>query len=283
MSKLTGRERYVDDLLVESCWWGMTVRSPAPRGLIRAIRFGSGVDWSEFAIVDASDIPGANCIRHVEDDQPALARDAVRHVHEPVLLLAHPSRRMARRAVREVELVVDPEPPVLDYRIPPTPDQIQHGVDNTFAEVSIEKGNLEAAFASAAHRVEGVYETGAQEHVYLETQGMLAWVEGGVVTVQGSMQCPYFVHEALLHALDRSADQVRVIQAATGGLSGHQIPLRNRRRTAERGSRGLEMSEPDRLNTYIQSSRGERPSEGCRRLGRGVGSRDRDALRPRCT
>jgi CO/xanthine dehydrogenase Mo-binding subunit len=220
MSKLTGRERYVDDLPVESCWWGMTVRSPAPRGPIKSVRFGAGVNWSEFVVVDASDVPGANCIRHVEDDQPALARDAVRHVHEPVLLLAHPSRRALRRAVREVEVVVDPEPPVLDYRIPPTPDQIQHGVDNCFGEVSIEKGDIEAAFAAAVHQVEGVYETGAQEHVYLETQGMLAWVESGIVTVQGSMQCPYFVHEALRHALGRSADEVRVIQAATGGGFG---------------------------------------------------------------
>ncbi len=220
MSKLTGRERYVDDLPVESCLWGMTVRSPVPRGRIRAIRFGSGVEWSEFVVVDAGDIPGANCIRQVASDQPALARDAVRHVHEPVLLLAHASRRTARRAVREVEVVVDPEPPVLDYRIPPTADRIQHGVDNVFAEVSIEKGDVDLAFASAAHRFEGVYETGAQEHLYLETQGMLAWVEGGVVTVTGSLQCPYYVHQALAHALGRPAEAVRVIQAATGGGFG---------------------------------------------------------------
>jgi len=220
MSKLTGRERFIDDLPVDSCWWGMTVRSPAPRGRIRAIRFGPGVDWSAFAVVDAGDIPGANCIRHVGDDQPALASDAVRHVHEPILLIAHPSRRAVRRAVREVEVVIDPEPPLLDYRIPPTPDQIQHGNDNVFAEVSIEKGRVEGAFASAAHRVEGVYETGSQEHAYLENQGMLAWIEDGVVTVQGSMQCPYYVHHALVHALGRSADQVRVIQAATGGGFG---------------------------------------------------------------
>jgi len=220
MSKLTGRERYVDDLPAASCWWGATVRSPAPRGRIRAIRFGSGVDWSEFVVVDANDVPGSNSIRHIVDDQPALAREAVRHVHEPVLLLAHPLRRMARRAVREVEVVIDPEPPVLDFRTPPTPDQIQHADDNVLGRIAIDKGDVDKAFAAAAHQIEGVYETGAQDHVYLETQGMLAWVEGGVVCVQGSMQCPYFVHAALMHALGRSARQVRVIQAATGGGFG---------------------------------------------------------------
>jgi len=220
MSKLTGREVYVDDLRIEGCWWGATVRSPAPRGRIRAIRFGPAVDWAEFTLVDARDVPGVNCIRSVADDQPALAHGVVRHVHEPVLLLAHPSRQMARRAVREIEIEIEPEPPVLDYRIAPTPEQIQHGEDNVFASVLIEKGDVAAAFASATHRIEGSYETGAQEHVTLETQGMLAWVEAGIVTVHGSMQCPYFVSEALAHALDRPPEQVRVIQAATGGGFG---------------------------------------------------------------
>jgi CO/xanthine dehydrogenase Mo-binding subunit len=220
LAKLTGREAFVDDLAIGSCLWGATVRSPAPRGRIRSVRFGRGVDWSRFVVVDARDLPGPNSVRHVEDDQPILARDGVRHVHEPVLLLAHESREAVRRAAREIEIVVDPEPAVLDFRRSPRPDQIQHGEDNVFGRVRIEKGDVDAAFARAPHRIEGSYETGAQEHLYLETQGMLAWVEAGVVTVQGSMQCPFFVEEALRHALGRSAAEIRVIQAATGGGFG---------------------------------------------------------------
>lgn len=210
----------MDDLRIDGCWWGATVRSPAPRGRIRAIRFGPAIPWSEFTLVDARDVPGVNCIRSVADDQPALAHGGVRHVHEPVLLLAHPSRQMARRAVREIEIEIDPEPPVFDFRVAPTPEQIQHGEDNVFASVSIERGDVAGAFASATHRVEGSYETGAQEHVTLETQGMLAWVEAGIVTVHGSLQCPYFVAEALAHALGRPLERVRVMQAATGGGFG---------------------------------------------------------------
>jgi CO/xanthine dehydrogenase Mo-binding subunit len=220
IAKLTGREPYVDDLPVERCLWGMTVRSPAPRGRIRRIRLGRGVEWSGFVVLDARDLPGPNVVRLIEDDQPVLAVNGVRHVHEPVMILAHESRDMARRAVREVEVVVDPEPPVLDYRVAPLPEQIQHGTDNVFKTLHVEKGDVDKVFARASEVVEGVYETGAQEHVYLETQGMLASVENGVVTVQGSMQCPYYVHRALVHALARSAAEVRVIQSATGGGFG---------------------------------------------------------------
>ena len=88
LAKLTGRERYVDDLPLEGFLWGATVRSPAPRGRITAIRFDSAIDWSQFTIVDHKDVPGPNTIALIESDQPVLAPGYVRHVHEAVVLLA---------------------------------------------------------------------------------------------------------------------------------------------------------------------------------------------------
>ena len=90
LAKLTGTEPYVDDLALDDALWGMTVRSPAPRGRIREVRFGDGVDWSEVVVVDHRDLPGPNEVKHIEVDQPILACERVRHVHEPVLLVAHP-------------------------------------------------------------------------------------------------------------------------------------------------------------------------------------------------
>lgn len=220
LSKLTGRELYVDDLSVDGCLWGATVRSPSPRGRIRNIRFGDSVDWSKFTVVDHRDIPGSNFVFLIEEDQPVLATDRVRHLHEPVLLLAHPDRDSLRRAVAAVDIEVDPEPPVLDFRISPRPDQIQYGDDNVLKHLRIEKGEVERALTKAPHVIEGVFETGAQEHVYLETQGMVAWEEDGVITVTGSMQCPYYIVDAFKHALDRPEDRIRIIQSATGGGFG---------------------------------------------------------------
>ncbi len=220
LSKLTGRERYIDDLRVDGCLWGMTVRSPSPRGRLREVRFGKSIDWSKFVVVDHRDIPGPNEVYLIERDQPVLAAEYVRHVHEPVVLVAHESREMCRRAVAAVEVIVDDEPAALDFRLPPTPEQVQYGADNVMKRLKIEKGDVERSLASAAHVVEGVYETGAQEHVYIENQGMLAWVEDGVVIVKGSMQCPYYVLNALKHALGRDERGVRVIQSPTGGGFG---------------------------------------------------------------
>jgi CO/xanthine dehydrogenase Mo-binding subunit len=220
VAKLTGRERYVDDLPLEGFLWGATVRSPAPRGRITGIRFAADVDWSQFTIVDHRDLPGPNEILLIERDQPVLAPGYVRHVHEPVVLLAHPSRAALRRAVQAVTVEVAPEPAILDFRVTPRPGQIQYGDDNVLKRLRIMKGEVERALADAPVVVERTYETGSQEHVYLETQGMVALVDGDVLVLQGSMQCPYYILKALTHALARDATRLRVIQTPTGGGFG---------------------------------------------------------------
>jgi len=220
LAKLSGRERYVDDLPLDDFLWGGTVRSPAPRGRIREIRIPDWVTDGGFVLVDHRDIPGRNCVYLKSRDQPALAEGYVRHTHEPVLLLAHPSREHVRRAVAAIEVVVDPDPPWLDFTADPPAEAIQYGDDNVFERIEISKGDPGRALREAPIVVEGTYETGAQEHVYLENQGMVAHLDGDTLVVRGSMQCPYYVVKALRELLGRDADGFRVVQVPTGGGFG---------------------------------------------------------------
>ncbi len=73
-AKVLGQAKYVDDLSLPRMWHGATVRSAIARGRIRAVHFAAEIDWSEFAIVRASDIPGENTIVHLTKDHPCLAR-----------------------------------------------------------------------------------------------------------------------------------------------------------------------------------------------------------------
>lgn len=199
LAKLTGRTKYVDDLSVPGVWHGGVVRSEVSRGRIRGIRFDSSIDWSRFVIVDHRDLPGPNVLKLIENDQPVLAADRVMHKYEPVVLVASPDKAALRKALRGITVEIEPETPVLDPLTPLTPELIQHGSDNVFKRIDIRKGEPASVFANAAHVVEGEYRTGAQEHVYLEPQGMLAYREGDTLTIQGSMQCPYYVVDALAH------------------------------------------------------------------------------------
>jgi hypothetical protein len=56
--------------------------APFPRGLIRSIGFDRRIDWSEFTVVTAADIPGENHIQLIVADQPCLADGKVNHCDE---------------------------------------------------------------------------------------------------------------------------------------------------------------------------------------------------------
>jgi CO/xanthine dehydrogenase Mo-binding subunit len=220
-AKVTGQARYVDDLVLPGMLHGITVRSPAARGLIRRIDFGPAITWTDFTVVTAADIPGRNRVALILDDQPCLADDRVNHPEEPVILLAHTDRQLLEEARRHISIDIAPEPAVftLDEALAGT--TIVWGADNLFKTYAVTRGEVDAALASASIIVEGEYETGAQEQLYIEPNGMIATAspEEGV-TVWGSMQCPYYIHKALMALFDLPADKIRVVQTETGGGFG---------------------------------------------------------------
>src|SRR6478609_5571785 len=72
VAKVTGRARYLDDLDAPGAWYGATVRSKVPHGVLEGIDLDPAFDWSQAVVVTAADIPGKNVIALIEDDQPAL-------------------------------------------------------------------------------------------------------------------------------------------------------------------------------------------------------------------
>jgi CO/xanthine dehydrogenase Mo-binding subunit len=220
-AKVTGQARYVDDLSLPGMLFGITVRSPSPRGWIKRITYGDAIPWSEFTIVTAADVPGANRVALIVDDQPCLAEDRVNHAEEPVVLLAHPDRYLLEEARRQVDIDIDPEPPILSMDQALEPRAVIWGADNIFKRYEVTRGDVDAAWPSAHIIVEGEYETGAQEQLYIEPNGMLAIAgPSDGVTVWGSLQCPYYVHRALTSVFNLPGEKVRVVQMETGGGFG---------------------------------------------------------------
>ncbi|MBI5085606.1 MAG: xanthine dehydrogenase family protein [Acidobacteria bacterium] len=222
-AKVTGRSLYVDDLHMEGVLYGVTVRSTVARGRLEKIRFDPAFPWDDCVIVTAADIPGRNAISLILDDQPCLAASAVNHAEEPVLLIAHPDRYMAEEARRSVTIDYAPQPSVLSMEDALAGHEIIWGRDrdNVLKRFTVVKGDVEAGFRQAHWVIDGDYETGAQEQLYIEPQGMLATAspESGV-TVWGSMQCPYYVHKALMSVFGLPEEKVRVVQCETGGGFG---------------------------------------------------------------
>jgi len=219
--KVTGQARYIDDISLPGMIYGATVRSQIPRGKIKKINFGPGLNWNDFVIVNAQDIPGKNYIALIANDQPCLADGIVNHPEEPILLLAHPDRHILPKAVAAVSIEYETLPAVLDIESSERKSPIIWGADNIFKSYLIEKGDVESIWEKADHIVEGEYFTGAQEQLYIETNGVIAQSdpEQGV-TVWGSLQCPYYVHKALMALCSLPENKVRVVQTETGGAFG---------------------------------------------------------------
>ena len=207
--KVTGAAKYVDDLHFPGMLHARTLRSTIPRGRIRAIHL--DFDPAGFTVVDHRDIPGEKCnfVALIEADQPFLVRREINHFAEPILLLAHEDREALLAA--QVRIEYDEDEPVYDPELSPT----------VFKDLRIVKGDVDAALAGADVVVEGTYRTGHQEHVYIETNGVIAVPEkDGGMTVYGSLQCPYYVHKALKALLELPDERVRVVQTETGGGFG---------------------------------------------------------------
>jgi CO/xanthine dehydrogenase Mo-binding subunit len=218
--KLLGRSLYTDDYSFPGMIYGTTVRSQTPRGKLKEIKYGKGINWSEFTIITEKDLPGPNCVAHITNDQQCLAGTMINHADEAVLLLAHPDREALERAKHAIELVIDPLPPVLTIDESLAKKEIVWGSDNILKAISIDKGDINQAFSSADVVIESEYETGAQEHLYIEPNGVIATVTANEVKVLGSMQCPYYVHKSLVKLFGLPNEKVRVIQAETGGGFG---------------------------------------------------------------
>src|SRR5512142_1236803 len=90
LAKVTGAAKYIDDYRFPGMLFGATVRSAIACGEVLGVRF--DFDRASFTIVDYRDIPGRNVVAAIADDQPALAERLVRHVAEPILLVAHENR-----------------------------------------------------------------------------------------------------------------------------------------------------------------------------------------------
>jgi CO/xanthine dehydrogenase Mo-binding subunit len=212
-AKLTGTALYADDLVFPGAWYGATIRSTEPHARLLGIDLDPAFDWSKVTVVTAADIPGDNVVSLIHDDQPILVPvgGEIRHHAEPVALLAAADRATLREARGRVRPRTEPLPPVFD----PLASTV------VFAHYDLAKGDAAAGLEAADVVIEGTYRVGHQEQLYIENNAMIAVPrKDGGVTVHGSLQCPYYVHNALRRGLRLDAEQAQVVQSETGGGFG---------------------------------------------------------------
>ena len=163
---LTGRGRYLADILPEGTLSAVFLRAPVAHGRITELDTAEARDmpgiagiWT-WADLEAAGVTGtiwavaakdARGIRGATPHRPALAREVVRHLGEPVALIVAETREQALDAAEAILLDIDPLPVAMD--LDPAGAPIHDGMENRQG-VDWQKGDpeaVEAAFTRAAH------------------------------------------------------------------------------------------------------------------------------------
>jgi carbon-monoxide dehydrogenase large subunit len=249
---ITGRGRYVDDISLPGTLWAAFVRSPEAHAKIvsidaEAARERPGVR-AVFTGQDMTDLAGplpcAWVPPGVEVHNPEhwpLARDAVKHVGDPVAMVLGDGRYAVVDAAEEVTVEYESLPVVTD------PEEALKGAPfvheqfgtNETHQWSLGGGDLEAAFADADVIVERRIVNHRTAGAPIEPRGVLADYRAGELTVWSSTQVPHFLRLFLAILLGISEERVRVIAPEVGGGFGSKLQVYGEELAAAWASRKL--------------------------------------------
>ncbi|MBW2432259.1 MAG: xanthine dehydrogenase family protein [Deltaproteobacteria bacterium] len=178
-------------------------------------------------IFTAEDIPGKNRTGIINKDQPLLADDKVRSIGEPVALVAAETEAAAEQALKAIQVTYAELPAVFSpvEALASGAPKI-HEKGNLLFTRRIRKGDVETAFKQCAAVIEKTYRTGHIEHSYLEPDAGAGYVDyDDSLVIFASTQNPHYDHKEVVSLLGLEDQQVRIIQAATGGGFGSKLDM----------------------------------------------------------
>lgn len=215
---VTGQARYVDDI-------------PAPAGTLH-LAFGTSdvacgtitaMDLSDvraaagvIAVLTADDLPFDNDVSPSIHDEPLLSDGTVHYIGQPQFLVIATSHLAARHAARLGKIDIDAGTPILTIDAAMAANTRFEDGPRIYS-----KGDVDAALASAPHRLQGRIDMGGQEHFYLEGQAAMALPqEGGDMLVHSSTQHPTEIQHKVAEAIGKPMHAVRVETRRMGGGFG---------------------------------------------------------------
>jgi xanthine dehydrogenase large subunit len=212
-----GESQFVDDLLVpEGTLYAYVYYSRIAHGKILSINLSAAeVMNGVAAIYTSKDILGANQIGGIVPDEPLLAEQYVHFSGQPIAVVVADSVLHARSAAEKIVVEIEKLPVITDPREAFSKNEL------LVPPITFELGDINATWSKCDVVVEGIAETGGQEHLYLETQGAFAIpVEGGAVKVVSSTQSPTAVQRTISKVLNISMHKIEVDVLRLGGGFG---------------------------------------------------------------
>jgi carbon-monoxide dehydrogenase large subunit len=232
---LRGQARYIGDLALPGMLHLLVVRSPHAHARLVAVKPRRALTSPGVVAVLTGQalagrvrpLPvaaqeGTEVVR--EAAHPILPTDRVRYVGQPVAAIVADSQAAAEDALALLEIVYEPLPAVVDpHHALRGEVRLHDGVaDNVLARWRRAGGDVEGAFARAAHVVRQTFHIPRLAGAPIEPRGALAAYDPGtdLLTLWISAQDPHRPRAQLARVLDRPEDRIRVITPDVGGGFG---------------------------------------------------------------
>jgi aerobic carbon-monoxide dehydrogenase large subunit len=222
-----GRAWYADDVRFAGTLAAAFVRSPHAHARLASVDTG-GQRW----VFTASDFPDLRPIMPQMSDagfastaQWPLARDMVRYVGEPVAAVLGADRYAAEDAADRVTARYEPLPAVadVDSALAPGARRLHALPENVLYRRTHAAGDPDEAFRQAEVRVAAEIAMSRATALPLEGRGMVAYLEGDVLTVWAGTQVPSLLRSALAACLALPEHRIRVVVPETGGGFGQKM------------------------------------------------------------
>lgn len=220
-----GERPYVDDLYPEGLLFGAVRLSDHARAKVVKIDATKALAIEGVKrVITHRDVPGDRFYGLIVPDWPGFIAEGeiTQCVGSFIAAVAADDLRTARKAADAIEIeyevlepVTDPEKALLES----SPKVHRRG--NKLSHSRIERGDVEAALASAAHVAEGVYQTQRIEHAYLEPESALCVPnEDGTLQLYSQGQGIFDDQRQVASFLGVSTDHVQVKLVPNGGAFG---------------------------------------------------------------
>lgn len=227
VDKVMGKGIFAADLSMKDMLYAKVLRSPHAHALIKEINTEEAEKLEGVAAVfTAKDIPGKNAYGIIVKDQPVLAVDKVRQYGEAVALVAAETKEIAEKAVGLIKVSYEEIQPVfspmeaMESNAPKV-----HEKGNILLYQKIRKGNADEALKNCDVVVTNNYSTQMIEHCYIEPEAGVAYMDGDTVVVKVSTQNPHYDRRDVAANLDLPLNNIRIIQATTGGGFGGKLDI----------------------------------------------------------
>jgi carbon-monoxide dehydrogenase large subunit len=232
---VTGKGRFVDDIAGAGALAAAFARSPHPHALVRDIDLSA-----------ARAVPGVIAVLTLDDLAPvmkqrrmnrvsnsgtnlsqswpfALADCEVSFVGEPVAIVIAADRYVAEDAAALIEVDYEVLPAALDCRAEDAPPARRELRSNRVISYKVGYGDIETAFAKAAHvlREELWAHRGAAHS--MEGRGILAQISGRETLVWASTQKPHDLRTTLADYIALDESRLRVATPDVGGGFGPKL------------------------------------------------------------